>query len=195
MLKQSFLIKNKIGEGKNAEVYNVCYETNCNLVLKKLSLTRTQGKIPITIEQFQKEIRNQQEAAIHGIAPKIVFSYITDDKTEGGIIMEKLDKTLLDYLLNPRNSVKSKKYLLENAILTLKKLHKIGIAHGDVKLENFMLNDEDDVFLIDFGYSNSIVDTSKIQSKFKEDMLEIFDYFKSGNFGFPKSLEFLQKII
>jgi len=177
--------RQKIGEGKNAQVFNVCYNGNCDLVLKKVSFKRVQGKLPTTIEQFKKEIRNQTIASHNSLAPNVISYYITED--EGGIIMEKLDRTLLDCLSDPKVTLKSKKYYLQDAVNTLKKLHRIGIAHGDVKLENFMISDDDDVMLIDFGYSNSAEDTSRLKSKFDDDIIEFLDAFKHSKFSTFKS--------
>jgi serine/threonine protein kinase len=190
--RQKVLVKSLIGEGKNAQVFDVCYASKCNLVLKKVSFKKVQGKLPITIEQFKKEVRNQTKASEYSLAPNIIGYYISDE--EGNIIMEKMDKTLSDCLLDPKISLKSKKYYLQDAVNTLKKLHGIGIAHGDVKLENFMISDEDDVMLIDFGYSNSIEDTSRLKSKFQDDIIEFMDAFNRHS-PFFTFREYLQTII
>lgn len=177
-----FIIGKKIGAGRNGEIFSACCDTDCNFVLKKVSFKKISGKIPITIEQFQKEIRNQSEASKYYLAPKIVFSYLLEESQEAGFIMERLDETLLDYLLNEKNTLDNKMDYLEKAVDTLKGLHEVGISHGDIKLENFMIY-EDDVMLIDFGYSNSKENTSRIQNKFKDDFEELLENFSEEEFG------------
>ncbi|CAG8718463.1 10347_t:CDS:2, partial [Funneliformis mosseae] len=58
------------------------------------------------------------------------------------------------------------------AIKGLKAIHKHGILHNDIQEENILINDNDDIYLIDFGMA-SRADTKKKRKLFEEEQLKL----------------------
>ncbi|ABN06826.1 O-sialoglycoprotein endopeptidase [Methanocorpusculum labreanum Z] len=79
-------------------------------------------------------------AARRGGVPVPVIRDVTDHE----IVMEKLDGDVLKYVMNEEYA--------KGAGLTVGKLHKAGITHGDLTTSN-MIWHNDRVYLIDFGLS------------------------------------------
>ena len=66
------------------------------------------------------------------------------DVTDHEIVMEKLDGDVLKYVMNEEYA--------KDAGITVGKLHKAGITHGDLTTSN-MIRHNGRVYLIDFGLS------------------------------------------
>jgi serine/threonine protein kinase len=181
---KDFVIGNKIGMGRNGEVYEVCFGSDCNYVVK---ITNLSSNPTAAHQAFEKEYRNQIEASQYHLAPNVILAYLSNDAREGGIIMDKLSVDLKDFIKNPENDLENKINYLKKAVGTLKKLHNIDMTHGDVKLENFMIENETDaVMLIDFGYSNTTRETSRISSKKADDIEEFTNYLEEYLDEYPE---------
>ena len=147
-----------IGEhSSNAHVYIIESSTGeREHVLKIMSFdTRT---IKPTVEDARaalyREVSYQNIAAAAGLAPKII--QVIDNGLESGIIMEGMQTTLARAL--DKNNAKQ---LFEQAEALVRALHKIGIAHGDLHFNNFMLGHDGKMYLIDFGYAREATFTTK----------------------------------
>jgi len=66
---------------------------------------------------------------------------------------------------------KIKKRQKTRAIKGLEAIHKHGILHNDIRDENILINDNGDVYLIDFGMA-SREDTKKKRKLFEEEQLK-----------------------
>ena len=66
---------------------------------------------------------------------------------------------------------KIKKWQKTRAIKGLEAIHKYGILHNDIREENILINDDGDVYLIDFGMA-SREDTKKKRKLFEEEHLK-----------------------
>lgn len=113
--------------------------------------------------QFYDEVKFQTIAAEHGIAPVIYDNWC--DNGKGYIVMD---------LMNTGNYTEEtfkdqSKGLVEKLI----KLHKLGIAHCDLRDCNIM-NKDDEMFIIDYGISCEatqflkVYDTVLLSAKFFE---------------------------
>ncbi|PKY32043.1 hypothetical protein RhiirB3_419886 [Rhizophagus irregularis] len=58
------------------------------------------------------------------------------------------------------------------AIKGLEAIHKHGILHNDIREENILINDNGDIYLIDFGMA-SREDTKKKRKLFDEEQLKL----------------------
>ena len=64
-------------------------------------------------------------------------------------------------LKNPISKIEYNKWIYQlNSILEY--LHQNNICHNDLKLNNILLNDDDDIILIDFG--SALINTKKFES-------------------------------
>lgn len=99
---------------------------------------------------FEEEIRLHKVAADHNLAVPILssnvskFSYIMPRYKEITRIDSKLILKVLD--------------LIEH-------LHRIGISHGDVRIQNILEDNKGNIFFIDFEYSRSLTLYSNLINK------------------------------
>lgn len=123
--------------------------------------------IPFSItiqEKFINEVTLLIRASELEIAPNINDVWTTQ---KGGIIiMEKLDNTIGDFLID-HVSLADKHLILTNVLIIIDKLHLYGIYHGDLNLGNIMVKlvsgtenqkyseNKYKYYLIDFGESGT----------------------------------------
>lgn len=65
---------------------------------------------------------------------------------------------MLQYLEGKKPDFRDVK-LQRSAEKALKQIHKSGVSHGDIRLAN-MINHKGQVYLIDFGFSSSVIDNT-----------------------------------
>jgi len=88
--------------------------------------------------------------------PNIVTYYDSwEDDLNYYIAMEYAGKrNLVKYFEANKNiAIAKKKNIMRQMLIAVKYLHSIGIFHRDIKLENFVIDKEGIIRLIDFGYS------------------------------------------
>ncbi len=55
-------------------------------------------------------------------------------------------------------------YIIQRLALVLKYCHEIGIAHRDIKSDNILIDDCNNMMLIDFAFSNSSLSGKKVEN-------------------------------
>jgi N6-L-threonylcarbamoyladenine synthase/protein kinase Bud32 len=93
----------------------------------------------LIIERTRAEARSISAARRVGVPVPVIR-----DVTDHEIVMEKLDGDVLKYVMNENYA--------KDAGVTVGKLHKAGITHGDLTTSN-MIRHNGRVYLIDFGLS------------------------------------------
>ena len=172
-------------------MYNTsCGENQAKYITKVVPFTFRLFSGSSSPEKFLKEFKLQSIAANVGISPKVRNIYLT--KTEGIAIMERMPYSLKDVMFSllPENSFINngeqtyfpKKIVFPNgvdsidakikfivnkmkdAIITL---HKLGIFHSDLHVDNVMFNDNMDCMLIDYGVSSMFMDDEELEEIIK----------------------------
>ena len=118
------------------------------------------------LEEMQKEVEIYKGLAdIQGkYIPKLVwYGYYV-----GGMSFV-IGMTTVDTSLSEQ---KIKKQQKTRAIKGLEAIHRHGILHNDIREENILINDNGDIFLIDFGMA-SREDTKKKRKLFEEEQLKL----------------------
>jgi len=130
----------QLGEkGKDAITYEV--KVNGKKYALKQYKPRKSGSKIIQEAEMQKDL------ACEGICPKI----IDVDTERKYIVMEKLDKHLVDITREKSISQKHQKQLMK----IYKKMDEIGVFHGDANPLNYMTKGQK-LYVIDFGMSKPI---------------------------------------
>ena len=136
----------KIGElghkGKEGRTYLVRNEKNREYAMKTFSRRKSSARII-------REVSLQRKASNMGVSPSII-EYNLDNKF---IVMEKLEKTLLDILKRQKGklTIKQQRRIME--IFQL--LDQAKVFHADPSPLNFMENNKQ-LYIIDFGMAKDI---------------------------------------
>lgn len=152
--------------GAHGSAYSVCQDSNCDFVLKRIDLVSFVEEIEddddkieemaFFTDRFINETELQNKASLSGIASPVYLSYIIKYK-ELGLIMDKYEMTLNDLFLN-QDLTDDEIYDFLNktydVIETL--LCESNITHNDCQLDNFMINKNREVKIIDFGESTEV---------------------------------------
>lgn len=130
--------------GKEGIVYRVVYR-NKDYAMK----TFKSVKSTVCLE---KEAELLTIASKSGISPKVkeintVFKFI---------VMDKIDTNLFDHLKSTKGEISN--HLQTEIIRICMTLDKIKIFHGDPNPLNFMIDEKDKLFIIDYGFGKKIDD-------------------------------------
>jgi len=166
-----FVVGKEVGAGGFGTTYNAIDKTNPSkkYVLKVIDTSNmSQSFRKRFLTEFKNEIDIQNLASISGYAGEIALAYNMDN--EYGFIMKKYKTTLNTFLKNIYEPFELKKNVLKQVKNAIIAISELGIVHGDLHLENIMLDFNNKVKIIDFG--ESIIE--KPQKALKRNM-EDFD--------------------
>lgn len=189
--QHKWIPRTEIGtEGTYGEIWSACCNRNnqndCNHVLKYMPYN--DGIRINTREDIINEINVQNQCSVRNLCPKIRDAWLSE--TGGAFVMELYTLTVKQLLLT-KPDIKDKQNILANIITLIDKLHRYGIYHGDLHLDNIMVNQLDDnnieYYFIDFGKGGRF--SSMDDPRLYEDYLEIsahiqdlIDEYPSDNF-------------
>jgi len=161
--EKRFTIKNRlVGEGQFGMVYDACMGNDCRYVAKWIPFVDAEDE-----DDPLREAYIQNEAFKLGIAPRIYqILYCVEGVI---IIMEALPTKLEDIMTDEKISDEKKAQYIKEALNCIDKLHTAGFKHNDAQLQNFMVDAEGNVKLIDFGKADFFIDECR------EDYEPLFD--------------------
>lgn len=142
----------KIGEGSFASVWCAIHRVlKKNVAVKIIEKQRDMQQL----KMVRREIDIMRKLDHQFIVQ--LFEVFEDD-THIFMVMEYLPKgTIKDSILF-EGSIKesdARKYFVQ-VVIALKYLHQMGIIHRDIKAENIMLDENNNIRITDFGLSNEI---------------------------------------
>jgi len=107
----------------------------------------------------KENVKENEVNIFKEIYPNNFISYSIDNKV---ILYKKFDGINLREWIDNKRYPLSKEYIkniFDKMKDNIKKLHLLGIVHGDIKLSNFIYNEiKDEIYIIDFGYSHKNMD-------------------------------------
>jgi serine/threonine protein kinase len=148
-----------LANGLFGQTYTACCESNCKFVLKYISggVFTIGGFQEYNKTHFENEVNIQSIAASNGLAPRVYDAWMSEPGF--AFVMEKM-KMSLKRALETMPEEKRIAVVL-SAYAVLKAFHALGYIHGDAHVENFMLDEDDNVKLIDFGFAHPITDPNE----------------------------------
>jgi predicted Ser/Thr protein kinase len=157
-----FKFKGILGEGRSGKTL-LCEFRGDTIALKSVDLSKAPSYV---LEEMQKEVEIYKDLAdIQGkYIPKLVCYGYYGGGMSFVIGMTIVGTTLSDHKITERQRT--------NAIKGLDTIHKCGILHNDIREENILINDNGDVYLIDFGMA-SRADVKKKRKLFDEEQVKL----------------------
>ncbi|PKY32312.1 kinase-like protein [Rhizophagus irregularis] len=157
-----FKFKSILGERQSGKML-LCEFRGNMIALKSVDLLKAPSYV---LEEMQKEVEIYKDLAdIQGkYIPKLVcYGYY------GGGMSFVIGLTIVGTMLSNHKITKRQR---SRAIKGLEAIHKHGILHDDIWEENILINDNGDIYLIDFGMA-SREDTKKKRKLFDEEQLKL----------------------
>ena len=124
----------------------------------------------VAVKTLPNNVNTQLELEILRAAqghPNIINLVHTEETPDNIILtMEAYPRTLLDVITDHPEGLPLPRVvrIFRQILDALRHLHQLGYVHGDVKLENVLIDEADDdhIYLIDFGMSSSYIPGSAL---------------------------------
>ncbi|XP_015460826.3 hormonally up-regulated neu tumor-associated kinase homolog A [Astyanax mexicanus] len=149
----NYLIGRKLGEGSFAKVREGLHALTGEKVAVKVIDKRKAKKDSYVTKnlrregQIQQMIRHPNITQLLDILETENSYYLVMELCPGGNLMNYIyEKKRLD-------EREAQKYIRQ-LVMAVEHLHRAGVVHRDLKIENLLLDEEDNIKLIDFGLSN-----------------------------------------
>ncbi|XP_030578790.1 LOW QUALITY PROTEIN: hormonally up-regulated neu tumor-associated kinase homolog A-like, partial [Archocentrus centrarchus] len=148
-----YLIGRKLGEGSFAKVREGLHAPTGEKVAVKVIDKRKAKKDSYVTKNLRREgdiqqmIRHPNITQLLDILETENSYYLVMELCPGGNLMNRIyDKKHMD-------ERETQKYIRQ-LVLAVEHLHRAGVVHRDLKIENLLLDEQDNIKLIDFGLSN-----------------------------------------
>ncbi|XP_041707388.1 hormonally up-regulated neu tumor-associated kinase homolog A isoform X1 [Coregonus clupeaformis] len=149
----NYLIGRKLGEGSFAKVREGLHATTGEKVAVKVIDKRKAKKDSYVTKNLRREghiqqmIRHPNITQLLDILETENSYYLVMELCPGGNLMNRIyDKKKLD-------ERETQKYVRQ-LVMAVEHLHRAGVVHRDLKIENLLLDEQEHIKLIDFGLSN-----------------------------------------
>ncbi|RIA92517.1 kinase-like domain-containing protein [Glomus cerebriforme] len=133
------------------------------IALKSVDLSKAP---PYVLEEMQKEVEIYKDLA--NIQGKHIPKFVCYRYYGGGISFI-ISMTVVSTTLGEHKIMKRQR---SRAIKGLEAIHKHGILHNNIQEENILINDDDSIYLVDFGMA-SWENIKKKKKLFKEEQLKL----------------------
>ena len=159
------LIYPPLGEGAFGRTYLAKDQYGNEYAVKKFTFfSNKQSDIDLARNLFQREVKTLQNLNGHPHIPRFV-EYIEENQ-ELYLIQQYINGKTLGEKINPNQvfAVNETIQLLETLLNILVDIHDKNIIHRDIKPDNIMIDNQGNLFLIDFGAVKEIIaSTTKLQ--------------------------------
>ncbi|KAL9649421.1 hypothetical protein ABK040_014331 [Willaertia magna] len=96
-----------------------------------------------------------------------IYGEVNEDNSSDkrGLLMQRYKGNAENYFIENKSQKQS--YVIDKALklaIPISVLHRFGIIHRDIKLANYLLDDKNNLYLTDFGYSKDIATGSNSNS-------------------------------
>ncbi|XP_015197306.1 hormonally up-regulated neu tumor-associated kinase homolog A [Lepisosteus oculatus] len=149
----NYLIGRKLGEGSFAKVREGLHVMTGETVAVKVIDKRKAKKDSYVTKnlrregQIQQMIRHPNITQLLDILETENSYYLVMELCRGGNLMDRI------YEKKKLEEREAQKYVRQ-LVTAVEHLHRAGVVHRDLKIENLLLDEDDNIKLIDFGLSN-----------------------------------------
>ena len=159
-IDNKYIIIKNLGEGTFGKVFLVkTKDTNKEFAVKVLPKFHKRFKNMIKIIQIISSLNNEYITKMIDSGKGLVYRKGEIEGDYQYVVYEYASKgTLFDYFLFPNESSLQEKYakiLFKKILKGVQAMHKIGLCHRDIKLENILLDENFNPKICDFGTVHS----------------------------------------
>lgn len=162
---ENYLVLSEIGENHLYPVFlafpldSPSTSLNSLVVLKAIPTSDKKGSFENECGVFQLKPHRNILTCIEIIKNvKLNFGEYKRDEYHLFVLPYFSNGDLLDFLKKTRLDERTARYYFEQILDSVEYMHSHGLAHRDIKAENFLLNDDFEMVLTDFGHSVSHTD-------------------------------------
>eukprot|EP01064_Diplonema_japonicum_P038562 TRINITY_DN9385_c0_g1_i1.p1 TRINITY_DN9385_c0_g1~~TRINITY_DN9385_c0_g1_i1.p1 ORF type:complete len:499 (+),score=135.38 TRINITY_DN9385_c0_g1_i1:2396-3892(+) len=180
-------VGNKVGVGKESDIYCVRNEDGRELILKIQRLGRTSFRTVKNNRDYKngRALRGESWFYISRLAAMKEFSFMKALHAEGFPVPEPIDQNRHCIVMSkvdgyPLRSVAELRHpqkVFKNAIDLIIKFAKYGLIHGDFNEFNLMITDEEELVVIDFPQMTS-TNHPNATMLFNRDVKCVHDFFR-----------------
>ncbi|KAJ8391475.1 hypothetical protein AAFF_G00089490 [Aldrovandia affinis] len=153
LLVGNYLVGKKLGEGSFAKVREGLHATTGEKVAVKVIDKEKAKQDTYMTKNLRREgqihqmIRHPNIVQLLDILETENSYYLVTELCPGGNLMNRI------YEKNYLEEAEVQKYIRQ-LVMAVEHLHRAGVVHRDLKIENLLLDENDNIKLIDFGLSN-----------------------------------------
>jgi serine/threonine protein kinase len=148
----------------------VLYRSKIKNLVCKILRKSPQNLLDNFGQSFSHQAKNEIEimTKLRGKNHVIQIDHVKEDIENYYIFMEYCEGNLQDYINNKKSSLNEEntRELIAQCLYAIKECHDLNIIHGDIKLENYVLNNDVQPYikLIDFGCSKEVSSQNELVS-------------------------------
>lgn len=151
-LVNHYEIKQKLGEGSFSTVFLGKHrKTKAAYAVKHIN------KVKASIENYENEVKVMKAIKKNPHKNLVCLKEVFEDDDDLFLVEELVScGDLLAYITKNKATMKEEdaKRMFFSVLLAVEQLHRLGIAHRDIKLENVMLTEKEEVKMVDFNLSS-----------------------------------------
>eukprot|EP01097_Dermamoeba_algensis_P005721 TRINITY_DN3620_c0_g1_i1.p1 TRINITY_DN3620_c0_g1~~TRINITY_DN3620_c0_g1_i1.p1 ORF type:complete len:402 (-),score=111.05 TRINITY_DN3620_c0_g1_i1:234-1439(-) len=151
-LVNHYEIKHKLGEGSFSTVFLGKHRKN-----KSAFAVKHINKVKASVENYENEVKVMKAIKKSPHKNIVCLKEVFEDDDDLFLVEELVScGDLLAHITKNKATMKEEdaKRLFFSVLLAVEHLHRLGIAHRDIKLENVMLTEKEEVKMVDFNLSS-----------------------------------------
>ncbi|HJT16439.1 MAG TPA: serine/threonine-protein kinase [Thermoanaerobaculia bacterium] len=158
---ERFIVESLLGRGGMGNVYKAKERTLDRYVAVKI-VPEHRSRDEQFIERFRREariaarLRHPRIVSVHEVGTMGAFPYFSMDYIEGSTLRSVVQRR---HVLPQEDAIS----IVVEICRAVSHAHSKGIIHRDLKPENVMIDNEGDVFVMDFGLARAVEDSSLTQ--------------------------------
>lgn len=152
LVRGKYELMNEIGKGKFGVVYRAL-DIQCN---KKVAIKFDNSKVGLL--RHEATVLNYLTANKCKNTPLLYWYGLYSSNLTPCIVIPLYEYSLLQYITSTKIETIELRTLFNKMLNILQSIHNLFILHRDIKPDNFMLNNNGNLILIDFGLSSFYVD-------------------------------------
>ncbi|NJN77875.1 MAG: serine/threonine protein kinase [Saprospiraceae bacterium] len=153
---KNYTIERLITQKKFVEIYLAKAKTTAQLVVIKVMRYDKifPPKLAAEIAYFKQEFDMMRQLSHPNICAFV--DYYSDEYLTFGVMEYIEGEDTRKHLKKQENTLSQRLHLFKQMVKSVAHLHEKGLTHGDLHASNFMISEQNEVKLIDFGFTHHV---------------------------------------